>query len=83
MINYFLLFGIKNHRDDLNKCNYFHLLYDLRSLPIPSVTSRISCGYPPSGLRIPGSDIDVHASVCQLVLLGFDGVKEAHSIRVG
>ena len=39
---------ISNHRD------YFNKLSDLRSLLISSVTSRISGGYPPSGLRIPG-----------------------------
>ena len=39
--NYFY-YSISNHPDDFNKCNYFLLIYDLRSLRIPSVTSRIS-----------------------------------------
>ena len=49
MIIIIFLLLITNHRDDFNKCNYFLLLYDLRSLTILSVTSRISA------IRIAGS----------------------------
>ena len=46
-----------NHLDVFNKCSYFLKLDILRSSPIPSVTSRITDGYPPSGLRVPEAEL--------------------------
>ena len=67
---------MSNHRDDFNKCNYF-LQIDWQSLPIPSVTSRISAGYQ-ADIRHP----DCWLPEAVLSISGFRSAQCHHVVHV-